>query len=234
MRLIKEINFKRINEPKYLLFLEQLMKFNFEHYENILLKCLEKNKFIFNYYPQHLQTKKTVDWCINKEPTVFQNLNKNFITEDHLKKVLTKYSGTCYLQWIPEEMITKKIIFLSLQSSFFNFRYIPEKFDPKESIIQFLEKSVDNRKKHFGVSFEAIKSCFNFFNNDLNFINKCCETNPKYLAAHPEPTIESEFKMIDFDRSYWKKVRLIPNAESLSYPQVNESLKKMRVILNHL
>lgn len=234
MRLIKEINFKRINEPKYLLLLENLMKVNFTHYESILFKCLEKHRFMFNVYPQHLQTKKTVNWCIEKEPTVFQNLNKKLITKDHLKKILVKFSGTCYLQWIPEKMITKEIIILSLKSSFFNFRYIPEKFNSKELILQFVEDDFKNNKvKACKISNLEMKACFDFF-KDIDFINKCCKANPKFLSIHPNPTVETELRLIDYDRSFYKLVRLVANAKNLSYPQVNESLMKKRFILNHL
>lgn len=234
MRLLKEINFKLINDPKYWEILKELKDHNFDHYELILLKCLEKNKFIFNTLPQYLQTKKSVEWCIDNEPTVFQNLNTEFITLNHIKHLFLGYSGTCYLQWVPHKFLSEEIIELALNNQFFNFRYIPAEFDPKNTVINYI---LAPRSATFQIGVSSFKSCFEFFGNDMNFLKRCCEKHPVYYAAHPNPTVDTELELIKI-KSNFKHVRLVPNND---YPSTFDALMfekdaevKRRVIMEHL
>jgi len=232
---ISEIEFKKINDPHYWDLLRTVKNSSPDDYESLLVTCLNKYKFIFNVLPQDLQTKDTVAWCIENEPTVFQNLNQEYITDEQLKELLKGTSGTCYLQWIPQSRISKEICKMALNNNFFNFRYIPELFNPKKFILQYL-LNPNIKAHHLGVM--GLVSCFEYFGNDIDFISRCCEKDSFFYSAHPYPTVESELAFFFKYPHEYKKIRLVKQMGRDSTYSALLFLKaetdKMRFIMEHL
>lgn len=232
---MKTLSFKKIKDPLYWKQMRDFQKNDFDSYEYILIELLTKYPFVLNHLPYDLQTPTTVDMSLRTELTTFQNLNKSYITADHISFILrSEMVGTTYLEYVPDHFKTAETCMAFLRQNFFNFRYIPEHLNPKKIIIELLKNNgfVSKRNKSFrAVTLMETKACFDYF-NDITFANELCSIDPYYYQAHPHPTPSNQITMITKYPELRQKMMKSLNISR--YDDLTKFLYKQDTILKYL